>query len=87
MFWIELLKKLLTKLHIIGEAIFRQVELSFFYFLNAENLFSKHILHQLQLRHQLKSTYTRAQMSRWPSGRVLAYCAQGHGLNPWPSHT
>ena len=23
---------------------------------------------------------------RWPSGRVLAYRAQGHGFTPWPSH-
>ena len=25
-------------------------------------------------------------MRRWPSGRVLTYRVQGHGLNPWPSH-
>ena len=24
---------------------------------------------------------------RWPSGRVLAYRAQGHEFNLWPSHT
>ena len=23
---------------------------------------------------------------RWPSGKVLAYRAQGRGFNPWPSH-
>ena len=39
---------------------------------------------KLQLEYALGiSNYKRL----WPSGRVLAYRAQGCGFNPWPSHT
>ena len=33
-----------------------------------------------------KQLKTFNPLRRWPSGRVLAYRAQGHRFNPWPNH-
>ena len=34
-----------------------------------------------------RNGYYISLQRRWPSGRVLAYRAQGREFNPWPSHT